>query len=114
MCGDFNVAPEELDVWDPRYFVDHTLFTLPERQALKAFAESLKLSDAYRKHHAEGGKFSWWDYRQLAFPKNHGLRIDHFLLSPGLHARCTAAEIDREARKGKLPSDHAPVWIEIQ
>jgi exodeoxyribonuclease-3 len=114
LCGDFNVAPEELDVWDPRYFADKTLFTPPERAALKALRDSLGLADAYRLHHSEGGKFSWWDYRLLAFPKNNGLRIDHFLLSKGLAQKCTAAEIDREARKGKLPSDHAPVWIEIE
>jgi exodeoxyribonuclease III len=113
LCGDFNVAPGDLDVWDPRYFADKTLFTPPERDALEKLRASLDLVDAYRKHHAEGGKFSWWDYRLLAFPKNHGLRIDHFLLTPGLADRCTAAEIDREARKGKQPSDHAPVWIEL-
>ena len=114
LCGDFNVAPEDIDVWDPRYFDGKTLFTRPERAALAALGDSLKLKDAYRKHHPEGGRFSWWDYRLLAFPKGHGLRIDHFLLSDGLYARCTQAEIDREARKGKLASDHAPVWIEIQ
>jgi exodeoxyribonuclease-3 len=113
LCGDFNVAPEELDVWDPRYFADKTLFTPPERDAFKKLRDTLGLVDAYRLHHAEGGKFSWWDYRLLAFPKNTGLRIDHFLLSKGVAARCTAAEIDREARKGKLPSDHAPVWIAL-
>lgn len=114
LCGDFNVAPEELDVWDPRYFADKTLFTPPERAAFKTLRDSLGLTDAYRLHHSEGGKFSWWDYRLLAFPKNAGLRIDHFLLSKGVAARCTAAEIDREARKGKLPSDHAPVWIALK
>jgi exodeoxyribonuclease-3 len=114
LCGDFNVAPEDLDVWDPRYFADKTLFTPPERDAFKTLRDSLGLVDAYRKHHAEGGRFSWWDYRLLAFPKNNGLRIDHVLLSKGLAGKCTAAEIDREARKGKLPSDHAPVWVEIE
>ncbi|MBL8953956.1 MAG: exodeoxyribonuclease III [Myxococcaceae bacterium] len=113
LCGDFNVAPEELDVWDPRYFADKTLFTPPERAAFKTLRDSLGLVDAYRKHHSEGGKFSWWDYRLLAFPKNTGLRIDHFLLSRGVADRCTAADIDREARKGKLPSDHAPVWVQL-
>jgi exodeoxyribonuclease-3 len=113
LCGDFNVAPDEIDVWDPRYFADKTLFTPPERAAFKKLRDALQLTDAYRLHHQEGGKFSWWDYRLLAFPKNTGLRIDHFLLSKNVAARCTKAEIDREARKGKLPSDHAPVWVEI-
>jgi exodeoxyribonuclease-3 len=113
LCGDFNVAPEELDVWDPRYFADKTLFTLPEREAFKKLRDTLGLVDAYRLHHSEGGKFSWWDYRLLAFPKNTGLRIDHFLLSRSVAERCSRAEIDREARKGKLPSDHAPVWVEL-
>lgn len=113
LCGDFNVAPEELDVWDPRYFADKTLFTPPERAAFKTLRDSLGLVDVYRQLHPEGQKFSWWDYRLLAFPKNNGLRIDHFLVSPSVAARCTAAEIDREARKGKLPSDHAPVWVEL-
>ncbi|MBK7858158.1 MAG: exodeoxyribonuclease III [Archangiaceae bacterium] len=113
LCGDFNVAPEEIDVWDPRYFADKTLFTQPERTALKALMAEAGLTDAYRLHHTEGGKFSWWDYRLLAFPKNTGLRIDHFLLSSNVAKKCTAAEIDREARKGKQPSDHAPVWVEL-
>jgi exodeoxyribonuclease-3 len=113
LCGDFNVAPDDLDVWDPRYFADKTLFTVPEREAFKKLRDSLSLVDAWRAVHPDLKAFSWWDYRLLAFPKNTGLRIDHFLLTPGLMARCKASEIDREARKGKQPSDHAPVWIEL-
>jgi exodeoxyribonuclease-3 len=114
LCGDFNVAPEDLDVWDARYFADRTLFTRPEREAFAQLRQRLGLVDAWRALHPDLKAFSWWDYRLLAFPKNNGLRIDHFLLSPALAARCRVCEIDREARKGKLPSDHAPVWIEIQ
>ena len=113
LTGDFNVAPEDIDVWDPRLFAGQTLFTLPERKAFTALKDSLQMTDLYRAHHTEPGKFSWWDYRMLGFPKNHGLRIDHFLSTDPVTSRCTATDIDREARKGKLPSDHAPVWVEL-
>jgi exodeoxyribonuclease-3 len=64
-------------------------------------------------HHEEGGRYSWWDYRMLSFPKNLGLRIDHVLMTRPMAERCRAADIDREARKGTKPSDHAPVWAEF-
>jgi len=72
------------------------------------------LTDTLRLHHQETGLFSWWDYRMLAFPKNRGLRIDAILASKSLAANCTAAGIEREMRKGKEPSDHAPVWAEFE
>ena len=109
LCGDFNVAPEERDVWDPALWEGQTLFSLPERAALKQLL-AFGLADTFRLHHPEPGRYSWWDYRMLGFPKNHGLRIDAMYASAALAARCEAADIDREARKGKLPSDHAPVW----
>jgi exodeoxyribonuclease III len=109
LCGDFNVAPEERDVWDPVLWEGQTLFSLPERAALKEVVD-FGLVDTFRKHHAEAGRYSWWDYRMLGFPKNHGLRIDAIYATAALAERCEAADIDREARKGKLPSDHAPVW----
>ena len=71
------------------------------------------LVDSFRLHHEEGGLYSWWDYRMLGFPKNDGLRIDHVLLAATLAPRCTGAFIDRDERKGKLPSDHAPVFAEL-
>ena len=71
------------------------------------------LADSFRLFEQPPKTFSWWDYRQLAFPKNHGLRIDHILLSPPLAQRCTSCRIDRNARKGEKPSDHAPVIVEI-
>ncbi len=108
LCGDFNVAPEPIDVHDPAAWEGQTLFTLDERAAWRRVCE-FGLVDVYRKKHPEPGRYSWWDYRQLAFPFNKGLRIDHVLASAPLAERCTAAEIDREARKGKEPSDHAPV-----
>ena len=72
------------------------------------------LVDTLRLHRPEPGLFSWWDYRMLAFPKNRGLRIDAVLASKSLAERCRDAGIDREMRKGKEPSDHAPVWAEFQ
>jgi len=112
LCGDFNVAPEPRDVHDPRLWEGQTMFTLPEREALKHVVE-FGLVDTFRKHHPEDGRFSWWDYRMLAFPKNRGLRIDHLYATAPLAEKCTAADIDREARKGALPSDHAPVWAQF-
>jgi len=109
LCGDFNVAPEERDVWDPALWEGQTLFSLPERAALKQLL-AFGLKDTFRLHHQEPGRYSWWDYRMLGFPKNHGLRIDAVYATPPLVALCEAADIDREVRKGKLPSDHAPVW----
>ena len=109
LCGDFNVAPEERDVWDPVLWEGQTLFSLPERAALQELL-AFGLKDTFRLHHQEPGRYSWWDYRMLGFPKNHGLRIDAVYANAALAERCEAADIDREVRKGKLPSDHAPVW----
>ncbi len=112
VCGDFNVAPEARDVHDPVLWEGQTLFTLREREALKRICD-FGLVDTFRKHHPEEGRFSWWDYRMLAFPKNRGLRIDHLYATAPLAGRCSGANIDREARKGAQPSDHAPVWAEF-
>lgn len=111
--GDWNVAPEDIDVWDPVAWEGQTLFTLPEREALKKLC-AFGLEDTFRRVHPALQKFSWWDYRMLAFPKNRGLRIDHVYATPALAARCVATEVDREARKGPQPSDHAPVWAEFR
>lgn len=113
LTGDFNVAPEDRDVWDPRVWEGQTLFSLPERAALQELV-GVGLVDSFRKLHAEGGRFSWWDYRMLGFPKNRGLRIDHLYATPTLAERVVAAGIDREARKGTQPSDHAPIWARFQ
>ncbi len=110
--GDFNVAPEDLDVYDPGEFVGATHVSAPERAAVAALRD-WGLVDAYRLHHPEPGKFSWWDYRAGNFHKGLGMRIDHLYVTATVAARCTAAEIDRDARKGKLPSDHAPVYIDL-
>jgi exodeoxyribonuclease-3 len=110
--GDFNVAPADEDVYDPRDFVGATHVSAPEREAVAALRE-WGLVDAYRLHHPEPGKFSWWDYRAGNFHKGLGMRIDHLYVTRAVADRCTAAEIDRDARKGQLPSDHAPVYIDL-
>jgi exodeoxyribonuclease-3 len=112
LTGDFNVAPEPRDVHDPALWEGQTMFTLQEREALGRLVAA-GLVDTFRLHHSEDGRFSWWDYRMLAFPKNRGLRIDHLYASRPLAEKCTAADIDREARKGSQPSDHAPIWAEF-
>ncbi len=112
LCGDFNVAPEPIDVHDPQAWEGQTMCTLDERAAWRRLC-GFGLVDVYRARHPEPGRYSWWDYRQLAFPFNKGLRIDHVLATEGLASRCIAAEIDREARKGKQASDHAPVVVEF-
>jgi exodeoxyribonuclease-3 len=111
--GDFNVAPDDADVWDPRACHGGTHVSAPERAAI-ARLHAWGLQDAYRLHHPEPGRYSWWDYRAGAFHKNFGMRIDLLLVTQPLAARTRWAEIDREARKGKpIPSDHAPVVIDL-
>src|SRR5512144_565237 len=112
VVGDFNIAPEPRDVHDPAAWEGSVLFSEPERAIFRAWIE-LGLVDSFRLFEQPPATFSWWDYRMLAFPKNRGLRIDHILLSPALAARCTSCRIDRNARKGEKPSDHAPVIVEL-
>ncbi len=110
VCGDFNVAPDDIDTYNPKIFEGQTLFTPKERAALKALVDTNHLVDLLRSRAPEqAGLFTWWDYRAGAFRKNQGLRIDHLLVTPALASRCTEARVDRDAREGKLPSDHAPV-----
>jgi exodeoxyribonuclease-3 len=113
LCGDFNVAPDDRDVWDPEQWRGQILFTEPEKEALRKVVE-WGLTDALRMHHSEGGLYTWWDYRAGAFHRGWGVRIDHILLSAPLAKRCTAVEIDRNERKGQKPSDHAPVLATIE
>ena len=115
VCGDLNVAPEDRDVHDPDLWRGAIMCSDAERAALRKLGEvGGGLQDTLRRHHPEGGLFSWWDYRMLAFPKNRGLRIDAVLASATLSEKCTASGIDRDMRKGKDPSDHAPVWAEFE
>ena len=111
--GDFNVAPTDADVWDPTACHGGTHVSAAERAAFDGLA-AWGLVDAYRSKHSEPDRYTWWDYRAGAFHKNFGMRIDHLLVSAPLCARVVAAEIDREARKGKpTPSDHAPLLIDL-
>lgn len=108
LCGDFNVAPEDRDVWDPELWRGKILFSEPEKQAFFRLIH-WGLVDCLRRYHQEGGLYTWWDYRQGAFHRGWGMRLDHILATEPVAARCTDVVIDREARKGEKPSDHAPV-----
>jgi exodeoxyribonuclease-3 len=111
--GDFNVAPEDVDVWDPAACHGGTHVSPAERAAFGRLG-AWGLTDVYRRHHAEPGRYTWWDYRAGNFHKNYGMRIDHLLATPPVAGRSVWAEIDREARKGKpVPSDHAPLVIDL-
>lgn len=112
IMGDFNVAPEDRDVHDPKAWEGHVLVSEPERAAFRALLE-LGLADAFRLFPQPEKTFSWWDYRMLAFRRNMGLRIDQILLSAELAKSCAACTIDRSPRKLDKPSDHAPVVAEI-
>ncbi|MBN1347448.1 MAG: exodeoxyribonuclease III [Phycisphaerae bacterium] len=112
VCGDTNVAVDEKDAANPDQWADSVLCHADARAALRDVLD-WGLVDVLRRHHPEGGLYSWWDYRMLAFPKNNGLRIDHILATPPLANRCTSAEIDRDERKGAKPSDHAPTIAEF-
>ncbi|MFW0112028.1 exodeoxyribonuclease III [Rothia sp. CCM 9416] len=114
LVGDFNIAPLDEDVWDIDFFRQNqmTHVTEPERAAFQAFLDQpLGLVDVARPHTSV--PYTYWDYTQLRFPKNEGMRIDFQLYSPALAARVVGAEIDRQERKGKGASDHAPVVVEI-
>ncbi len=111
VCGDFNVAPEDRDVWDPAQFEGATHVSPPERAALGDLL-SWGLVDAFRRLYDDDDLFTWWDYRAGNFHKHRGMRIDLILLTEGLAARARYGLIDRNARKGQKPSDHAPMFID--
>jgi exodeoxyribonuclease III len=108
LCGDFNVAPEDRDVARVEEWRDSVLCHEEARARLRAIA-AWGLADTIRLHHAGEGPYTWWDYRMLGFVKGNGLRIDHVLATRALAARCRDAYVVRDERKGKQPSDHAPV-----
>jgi exodeoxyribonuclease-3 len=112
VCGDFNVAPEDRDVWDVTQFEGMTHVSQPERDAL-ANLEAWGLVDVFRRLYDERGLFSWWDYRGGSFHRHRGMRIDLVLVTEVLAARTGYALIDRNARKGDKPSDHTPVFIDV-
>lgn len=113
LCGDFNVAPEDRDVYDPNLWRGRILCSQPERDAL-THIKDWGLHDSFRLHTREGGHYSWWDYRQGSFRRNNGLRIDHVWISDGLLERCTACTIETEPRTWERPSDHTPVVAEFE
>lgn len=111
--GDLNVAPDDRDVWDASACHGGTHVSAPERAAFERLCR-WGLTDAYRKHFDAPGRYTWWDYRAGDFYKNYGMRIDHLLVTAPVAMRTVAAEIDREARKGKpTPSDHAPLVVDL-
>lgn len=112
LLGDFNIAPEDCDVYDPVAWKDQVLCSEPERDAWRRLLDT-GLADAFRLFTQPEKSYSWWDYRMMAYRRNRGLRIDHILLSPPLAQRCRACSIDREPRKLERPSDHAPVLAEL-
>ena len=112
LCGDFNVATEERDVYDPLILGGDVCYHESVRAALAPIAE-WGLVDAYRLHDDNDGRYTWWDYRARGFERNRGMRIDHIWVTRPLAERCTAATIDFEPRKRDKPSDHAPVLIEL-
>ena len=108
VTGDFNVTFDDRDVHDPERWREKILCSTPEREALGLLG-ACGLEDAFRKFHEEGGHYTWWDFRTVAFKRGWGLRIDHFLMSPAALAACTDVSIDVEERGRERPSDHAPV-----
>ncbi|MBV9576402.1 MAG: exodeoxyribonuclease III [Gammaproteobacteria bacterium] len=112
ILGDFNIAPEEIDVHDPLSWEGKVLFSQPERQAFKDILQ-IGFVDCFRKMHPEEKAFSWWDYRLNAYQRNRGLRIDHVLASHAVMSACTKCYIDQTPRAWMRPSDHAPVIAEF-
>ena len=112
VVGDFNIAPEDKDVHDPKEWEGCVLVSPAERNAFKTVLQ-LGLQDSFRRFTQQEDLFSWWDYRAAGFRRNRGLRIDHVLLNHKLYDLCTHSAIDKEPRKSERPSDHAPVWVEL-
>ena len=112
LCGDFNVAPEEVDVWDVKRWEGKLHFSKPERAAMH-HVKQWGFTDVFRSQNGDLQEFSWWNYREGAFPKNQGLRIDHIWTSPSLADRCVRCWIDKEPRTWERPSDHTPVVAEF-
>jgi exodeoxyribonuclease-3 len=112
IVGDYNIAPDDRDVHDPAEWHEKLHCSTPERDHFKALL-NLGLQDAFRLFDQPEKIYSWWDYRQMAFRRNRGLRIDHLLLSDSLAAHCTSAGVDKAPRKLEQPSDHAPAYAVI-
>jgi exodeoxyribonuclease-3 len=113
LMGDWNIAPTDDDVWSVDFYRGSTHVTEPERRAFNAIVDA-RFADVVRQFAPGPGTYTYWDYTQLRFPKRQGMRIDFILGSPALAERVTHAEIVREERKGKAPSDHAPVLVDVR
>ena len=112
VLGDFNITPDDRDIYDPVAWKEKILCSTPEREALKAIFD-LGLDDTFRLFNDEAGHYSWWDYRQAGFRRNLGMRIDLVLASAALRARCRGSVIDRTPRTWERPSDHTPAVLEL-
>jgi exodeoxyribonuclease-3 len=112
VCGDFNIAPADIDVWDPSAFVGSTHVSDAEREAL-GDVEDWGLVDAFRNRYPDDRLYTYWDYRAGDFHEHRGMRIDLILVSHLLSEHIDFALVDRNARKGKLPSDHAPLFVDV-
>ena len=113
LLGDFNIAPEDIDVYDPSKWIGQNLVSPEERKAFQQLV-ALGFTDSFRMFEQAPKSFSWWDYRMMGFRRNAGMRIDHILLSEALKDKCMASGIDKEPRTWEQPSDHAPVIAEIR
>ena len=112
LLGDFNIAPEDRDSFDPEGLRETIHHTTQEREHFRGLV-GLGLADTFRMFEQPEKSFSWWDYRMLGYQKNRGLRIDHILVSDGVKPVVKACSIDRTPRKWEKPSDHAPVTVEL-
>ena len=112
LTGDFNVAPEDIDVYNPDLLRGSVCFH-PDEKAAFAHLKAWGLTDIFRKLHPDGNYYSWWDYRGGGYPRNLGMRLDHMLITEPLVLQSVRCEIDREPRGWERPSDHAPVILEI-
>ncbi|RUP01737.1 MAG: exodeoxyribonuclease III [Mycobacterium sp.] len=113
LVGDWNIAPTDEDVWSTEFYQGCTHVSEPERQAFNAIVDA-QFTDLVRPFTPGPGVYTYWDYTQLRFPKRQGMRIDFILGSPALAARVVDAQIVRDERKGKAPSDHAPVLVDLR
>ena len=113
LLGDYNIAPEDQDVHDPKAWEGQNLVSPPERSAFQELI-NLGLHDSFRMFEQAPKTYSWWDYRMMGFRRNAGMRIDHILLSEALKEKCSASIVDKEPRTWEQPSDHAPVIAVIQ
>jgi exodeoxyribonuclease-3 len=112
LLGDYNIAPEDRDVYDPEGWREQVLCTTPERDSFRRLI-AMGLSDSFRLFNQEDKQYSWWDYRAMMFRRNMGVRIDHILITDNLKARASGCVIDKTPRKWERPSDHTPVVLTL-